>query len=233
MDLIFPPMAEGFFVSAQRAVIFANGELKDPEFVLSTIREDDYIVAVDGGLKHVFLLGLIPHILIGDLDSVLNENLVRLEKEDCDIIRFQPEKDETDLELAIQLVINKGFHNICVVSALGGRLDHSLGNLLMLTRPDLAEFNVRLEDGEIEAFLIRSRGQIKGKPGDVVSLLPITQSVKGVCTQGLLYPLREETLLRMQTRGISNEMLGDEAEVQITDGQLLCFHSHAAISELP
>ena len=220
-------------MSVQRAVIFANGELKDPESVLKKIKEDDYIIAVDGGLRFVFLLGLVPDVLIGDLDSVLQEYLVRLEKEDCDIIRFQPEKDETDLELAVQFALKNGFHKICIVSALGGRLDHSLGNLFMLTRPDLSDCDIRLEDGEIEAFLIRSNAQISGKPGDVVSLLPITQSVEGVCTEGLLYPLRNETLYKYRTRGISNEMLGEEALVNIKSGQLLCLHSHASISELP
>ena len=220
-------------MSAQRVVIFANGELNDPDAVLSIIREDDYIIAVDGGLKHVFLLGLVPHVLIGDLDSVLKEYLQRLEKEDCDIIRFQPEKDETDLELAFQFALQKGFHNICVVSALGGRLDHSLGNLFMLTRPEFSDCDIRFEDGKNEAFLIRSRGQIYGRPGDVVSLLPITHVVEGVSTEGLIYPLQEETLFRHQTRGISNEMLGEEALVKIKKGQLLCLHSHASISELP
>ena len=214
------------------AFIFVNGEMRDPKQVLAQISPDDFIVAVDGGLAYVLTLGLQPKVLIGDLDSVKEENLNRLDGTSCEIIRFPLEKDETDLELAFTYVLEKGCKQICVAAALGGRLDQTMGNVFMLTHPDLTDCKVRLDDGVEEAFLVGRRSLIFGKAGDTVSLLPLSPKVEGVVTEGLAYPLRSETLWAHLTRGISNQMLGDQAVVSTSEGHLLCLHSRSNL-ELP
>jgi thiamine pyrophosphokinase len=209
----------------QRAVIFVNGELPYLEALRRLIQPDDYLVAVDGGLRHVLALGLPPRLLIGDLDSVTSEQIAAMTARGVEVRRFAPRKDETDLQLAVQAVHEAGYRQVLLVAALGGRLDHTLGNLYLLTDPALADCEVRLDDGVEEVFLIRETGEVKGMAGDLVSLLPVEESASGVTTAGLEYPLRAEVLWRHQPRGVSNVMLGEKAGISVTDGTLFCIHT--------
>jgi thiamine pyrophosphokinase len=140
--------------------------------------------------------------------------------------RYPPEKDETDLELAIEAALEQGAASIQIVAALGDRLDHTLGNIYLLTQPRLASLDVRLMDGEQEVFLIRNETTLSGQPGQIVSLIPLMGPVPGVTTGQLAYPLRHETLYPDKTRGISNVMTAETATVSIDDGILLCIHTY-------
>jgi thiamine pyrophosphokinase len=164
-------------------------------------------------------------LLVGDLDSISPAVRTDLEDRGVEVVLLPTAKDETDTEAALRVVIERGATDITVFAALGGpRLDHLLGNLLLLTAPWLAPAQVTLVDGLHVAFLVRGDGSITGRPGDTVSLLPLTPVVEDVRTEGLLYPLRGEPLLQAQTRGVSNEMTGIEARVTHGKGALLLVH---------
>jgi thiamine pyrophosphokinase len=212
----------------ERAVLFANGELRNPAVVKEMLQPSDYLVCVDGGLRHLKSLGLRPHLLIGDLDSISAGEVLELECEQVRIQRYPVDKDETDLELAVLAVLKEGYRTLCVVAALGGRLDQTLGNLFLLTLPELSGCNIRMEDGVEEAFIIRAQETVNGQPGDTVSLLPLAGNVTGVVTRGLRYPLHAETLLFDHTRGISNVMLENQALIQVASGILLAIHTRNA-----
>ncbi len=211
-------------MSMARALVFVNGWIKDYAAVHSLVRPEDTIVAVDGGLNHLDLLGLTPNFLIGDLDSVDPNRIKILETAGIRLVRFQRDKDETDLELALRTSEVLAADQIIIIAALGGRLDQTLSNIALLMRPELMGKEVRLEDGCTEVFLIRSAGTIQGEPGDTVSLIPVSTPVTDVKTDGLMYPLKYETLYPDRTRGISNVLLGDGATVQTRNGILLCVH---------
>jgi thiamine pyrophosphokinase len=208
----------------QRALIFLNGELKNQEYIRSSIRPDDYLVAVDGGLHYLRCMGMAPHLLIGDLDSVDPDDLKWVKPEKTEIIKFPEEKDETDFELALGSVLKRGFTAIRVIAALGGRFDHALGNLFLISSAELIDSDVILDDGYQEVFLINRRTEINGCIGDVVSLLPYGKAVQRVKTFGLKYPLDFETLFPDRTRGISNELLQQKAFVDLDEGVLICIH---------
>jgi len=212
-------------MSAKRAILFVNGDLRKPETILSLIEPDDLLIAVDGGLRHLEALNLQPRLVIGDLDSITPQQLQDLRSDGVEIIRFPEKKDETDLELALDVVLKKGLKVIWVVGALGGRLDQTLGNIFLMGQPALQGFDIRLEDGVEQVFLVRSDLLVNGSPGDVVSLIPIAEEVSGVSTTGLEYPLKDATLFMHKTRGISNLMLEDTARIQVKDGALLCIHT--------
>jgi thiamine pyrophosphokinase len=212
----------------KRAVLFANGELRNPAVVAEMLRPADYLVCVDGGLRHMHSLGLRPNLLIGDLDSVSPGEVLELEREDVRIQRYPVDKDETDLELAILAALKEGYRTMRLVAALGGRLDQTLGNLFLLTLPELSGCDIRMEDGIEEAFIIRSREMVLGQPGDIVSLLPLAGSVTGVVTQGLRYPLHAETLWFDRTRGVSNVLLENQASIEVASGVLLVIHTRGA-----
>jgi thiamine pyrophosphokinase len=208
-----------------RAVIFANGELPDMQAARTILKSGDTLVAADGGLHHLQALNLTPSVLIGDLDSVDEADLRSLDGRDVTILRYPHEKDETDLELALDWAAGKGFRSIRVVGALGGRLDQTLGNLFLLTWSRLEGIDVRLDDGLEEILAIRTSATLFGSPGDTVSLLPLQGPARGIVTEGLRYLLKSETLWPERTRGISNELLGKLAVVSLEEGCLLCIHT--------
>lgn len=204
-----------------RCIIFANGTLPDPDSARRLIRPDDCILAADGGTRHALDLGLTPSIIIGDLDSATSDPLTDLGTK---LVQRPRDKNETDLELALDYAIQNGYREIVIIAALGGRLDQMLGNLSLLTDPRLSTFDFRLDDGVEQAFFCRDQAQVEGRRGDLVSLIPWGREVRGVRTEGLRWPLSNETLLPHKTRGISNELLGETASIKIESGLLLIVH---------
>jgi len=207
-----------------RIVLFANGELPAPEAILADLVPGDFLIAVDGGLRHLVTLNLTPDLIIGDLDSANPGDVERFASQGVEVQRYPIDKDETDLELALQAALDKQPSSIWIVAALGGRLDQTLGNIFLLTRPRPTGVDLRLVDGRQEVLLIEDRITLAGEPGQRVSLLPLLGEVTGVKAQGLAYPLDDETLYPDHTRGISNRMLGATASISISSGFLLCIH---------
>ena len=208
----------------QRIIIFANGELPDPDKARLLVRNDDYIICADGGTRHALALNIQPHLLIGDMDSAEKDQLHTLQNADVPMELFPHDKDETDLELAINRAIDLNPKQLLIVGALGGRLDQTLGNLALLIDARLSTMDVQLDDGVEQVFICRDRAEIRGKRGDLVSLIPRLGAVTGIRTQNLKWPLNDETLYPDKTRGISNEMLGDTASVAVGSGLLLIVH---------
>ena len=203
------------------AVVVA-GSLPADELDLASVAACDLLVAVDGGADALRRAGLVPSVLVGDLDSISPAALDDLRSLGVEVITLPTAKDETDTEAALRLAVDRGATDIKVFNALGGpRLDHLVGNLLVLPAPWLAPVRVVLVDGRHEAFLVRGDSPVQGRVGDTISLLPLTSTVEDVWTQGLLYPLRGEPLRQGQTRGVSNEMTGGHARVTHGPGELL------------
>ena len=213
-----------------RVVIFANGHLPDLEMARSMLRADDYLIAADGGANHLINMGMLPQIVIGDLDSVEEDTLFELTSAEVEIKQYSEDKDETDIELALQYAVGLQPSVILVIGALGGRLDQTLANLSLLTDPSLSQLDVRLDDGVEEVFFCRASGaesgqaEVRGRSGDTVSLIPWSGPVEGITTKGLQWPLYGETLQPYKSRGISNAMLAAKASISIQSGLLLIVH---------
>jgi thiamine pyrophosphokinase len=208
----------------QRIIIFANGELPDLDKARSLLRDGDTIICADGGTRHALALHTPPDLIIGDLDSAEENALKHFRAGGAAIESYPHDKDETDLELAIRRALDLQPEQILILAALGGRLDQTLANITLLTDSRLSAFDVRLDDGVEEIFLCRDQVQVRGRRGDIVSLIPWQGAVTEVQTQSLRWALRKETLYPDRTRGISNEMLGDLASVSIGSGLLLVVH---------
>ncbi len=221
-----PPPSEDFSLrsNGQRIIIFANGELPDLNKARSLLQTDDYIICADGGTRHAMALGVRPDLIIGDMDSADKSQLQKLREASVAIEAFSHDKNETDLELAINRAIELKPNQIMIVAALGGRLDQILANITLLSDPRLLESDVRLDDGVEEALLCRDQVDIRGKSGDIVSLIPWQGLVSEVETTNLKWPLRKEALYPDKTRGVSNEMISDRASVSIGSGLLLVIH---------
>ncbi len=208
----------------RRVVIFANGSLPDPERARALLRPDDIFIGADGGTQHLLALGLRPYAVVGDLDSLPPSLVERLQARGVSLHRYPPDKDETDLELALRHALEYRPEAIRVIGALGLRLDQTLANVALLAAPWLEGVDVRLDDGTEEVILIRSEATVEGHPGETVSLIPWGMPVEGVTTEGLRWPLRDETLYPDRTRGISNELTGPQAHIRIRSGWLIVVH---------
>ena len=208
----------------QRIIIFANGELPYLEKARVLLHPDDYIICADGGTRHALALGLTPHLVIGDMDSINKDEWQDLEKSGVSVELFPQDKNETDLELAIHRAIGLSPEQLLVIGALGGRLDQMLGNIALLSDNRLATLYARLDDGVEEIFFCRNQAQVHGRKGDIISLIPWGNPVHGILTKDLKWPLQNETLFPDQTRGISNEMTENVASVKIASGLLLIVH---------
>ena len=205
----------------QRTIILANGELPDLSLARLLLHADDYVICADGGIHYALALDLIPDLIIGDLDSADEEALQKFKDQDVKVESFPRDKNETDLELAIQRAMERNPTQIVIVAGLGGRLDQTLANITLLTDLRLSAVQVRLDDGLEEIFLCRDRAEIRGRSGDTVSLIPWQGAVSEVQTTNLKWALRKEILYPDKTRGISNEMTEDMASVVIGAGLLL------------
>jgi len=216
---------------AKRAILFVNGEVERYDFLEPLITNKDYLVAVDGGLRHLELLARQPHLLIGDLDSITTSQLKLMTYKKVEICKFPVEKNETDLELALLEVVKRGIDEILIIGALGGRLDQTLANLFLLLLPELSGKSVRLLTHNEEILLVTKMTVIDGNPGDVISLIPLKGDAVGVTTLGLKFPLHEETLLAEHSRGVSNSMISHRAEIEVKGGSLLLIHSNTKLEE--
>lgn len=216
-----------------RAVVFANGLLSDPEGVRVLLQPGDLLIAADGGSRHALALGLTPDILVGDLDSLDEKEVSHLESSGVEMIRHPAHKDFTDLELALHVALERGAAEVLVFGALGARWDQTLANLLLPAAAGLQGCRIALVDSGQEIRLIRGGEtlQVHGRPGDTLSLIPLSGDAHGVTTERLEYPLHGETLLFGATRGISNVLLGEIASVAVVEGLLLCVVIHQAMDD--
>ncbi len=213
-----------------RVILFVNGEFdtEDAEVASEQIRPDDLVITVDGGTRHAWASGVTPHVVIGDLDSLSSEEVARLRAAHTRVISFSPDKDETDLELALRYSVEQGATEIVVWGALGGRLDQTMANVLLLTLPELGGVDVRIvaRAGKETAFLVREAATITGQPGDTVSLIPLGGNAVGVTTDGLKWELHHEDLHFGPARGVSNVLKQASARVRLQRGMLLCVVIH-------
>jgi thiamine pyrophosphokinase len=149
-------------------------------------------------------------------------------------VRFEvhpARKDETDLELAIRLAIGEGADEIDLLAMLGGRLDQSLANMMLLARPDWSAARLRVVAGPEIAWPVRAgqTARIEGRPGETLSLIPLTPKVTGVTLTGVEWPLDGTTLQFGSTLTISNVLAASNARLQIKDGIVLVIHSKEVI----
>ncbi len=212
----------------KQALIFANGRIDNLEAVSRFRGVDNLIIAADGGARHCQKLGIMPNVLIGDFDSLNEAELIIYEKAGAEIIRHPARKDYTDLELALLHAKSIGATQAIVFGGLGLRWDQTLANLLLPASNELSQMRIQLIDGNQEITVLHAGDEYEfhGSPGDTVSLIPLNAETTGISTQGLEYPLANESLVFGSTRGISNVLVGTTASLHLEKGLLLCVVIH-------
>lgn len=213
-------------MSARHVVILANGQLPDPQRVRLHIQAADRLICADAGAAHAIALEVIPDVVVGDLDSLDPAHYATLKAAGVRFEVHPPLKDKTDLELAIHLAVAEGAAEIDLLGTQGGRLDQTLGNVLLLARPEWAGMRMRILEGDQTAWVLRDRQAciITATVGDTLSLLPLTPQVHGVTLSGVRWPLRDRTLYFGDTLTLSNALTQPSARVEVDSGILLIVH---------
>lgn len=208
----------------KRAIIFYNGDLSNLTNTKKYIQPTDYIICADGGARHAINLTITPHIILGDFDSLTEDQQLYFNLHGVETLQYKKEKDETDSELALHYAIEKGYKTILLFGVFGSRIDHMLTNIFALDYLKKLDTDVTIIEGNQEIRVINDHKVLHGKKGDLVSLIPLKGTAKKVTTKNLQYPLNDEDLLFGYSRGISNVFTKDTAEISVKEGLLLIIH---------
>jgi len=212
------PAEEG--VSEEIVVVVSGGEPPDPRAALA-VPLGAPVVAADRGLEHALALGLEVTVAVGDFDSASAEVVAAAEASGTRVVRHPADKDATDLELALDSAVALAPARILVIASEGGRLDHQLATLLLLGSERYAGAQVDAFVGGSRVHVVRGERSLKGSPGELVTLVPLHGPAEGVTTEGLVFPLRGETLDAGSTRGVSNVFAAETARISVGRGVLL------------
>lgn len=197
-------------------IVVAAGHSPDA-LMQAHLPKADGVIAADGGLDQALRLGLEPTMLVGDLDSISAEGLRWAEDRGLPIERHPRAKDATDLELALSIATQQA-DEVVVIDGGAGRFDHALGNLLLLGSSRWAGVALSAISGGGLVTVVREHRELRGKPGDVISLFAIGGVAHGVTTTGLRWALDGARLEPCSSLGTSNEMTGTEVTVSVSDG---------------
>ncbi|GIM27851.1 thiamine pyrophosphokinase [Clostridium polyendosporum] len=206
-----------------KSVIVAGGKMPSKELFLSEIKNADCLIAADRGAEVFYEYGVMPHILIGDFDSA--DKIVIDYFRDVEMVKFLPEKDYTDSELAFNRAIEKGSEEIVLLGCTGSRLDHVLGNLGLLRKALELNKRAKIKDDNNTIFLVEGKTTLCGNYGQTISFQCYGDVVKKLSIEGAKYPLKEYDLKIGDSRTVSNEFINTPIEVDFLSGKLLVIYS--------
>lgn len=210
-----------------KCIVVGGGDLTTTE--LERIKlEKQYLISADSGTIRLLDAGLVPDLAVGDFDSVGEQDLERIKSSGVLLLRFPKEKAHTDLHHAVQEALHLQATEISIYGALGGaRVDHALANIGLLEWISQrgATGIIYHQKNRIRLLSGPSHIQLVREGYSYVSLIPVSKQVRGITTKGMLYPLVNGTLVRGESRGISNELMQETASIQIAEGQCLVVES--------
>ena len=204
-----------------KAVIIANGNIKNQNYFSKIIKQADLIICADGGANHLKKMGILPHVIIGDFDSLSPQNKIFFEKNNLKIIKHSSDKDATDTELAADFAIEQNYNDITFIGVTGTRLDHTIANIFLLKKMAAFKKKCRIIDDNNEIFLVTDKITLTREKNSFVSIIPLTEKVEGITTSGLKYPLTNAEIKSGTSLGISNQFSEERALISLKKGILI------------
>ena len=210
--------------------VFAGGPIRDLEFVRQCMASNPPVdvICADGGARHAMSLGMVPRMIVGDMDSIRPAVEHHFHQMGVPFLKSPRRKNETDTELALEQALLLAPDKIWIWGGLGLRLDHTLANLSLLLRGRHYRTDIRLVDEWCEVFLVKHGAVIEGNPGQTISFYPMAGTVSGITLKGFEYPLHDGTMTLENPYGISNRLMEHRALVSIAEGFLLAILYHKA-----
>jgi len=209
----------------KKAIIIAHGNKPDTDVLKRYIDKDDLIICADGGAEYAFLAGYIPHVVVGDMDSLSKVQQTNLKKYDIEWISYPKHpKYQTDAELAIQHVLKEKFKQIVMFGIYGSRVDQSLATILFIAKQQQFDGQFVIVEDKQEIQIVSKSIEIKGKEGEIFSVIPLQQNATGVSIVRAMYPLKTQTIPYGSTLGISNEFKKSSVKISLQKGVVLVIH---------
>ncbi len=208
-----------------RYLIIANGTIRDYDFSKKIAEEADFIICADGGAKHLIRMGIMPDLVIGDLDSIQERDRAFFLGRGVEFRKFPARKDETDTELAVETAIAEGPDEIVLLGTSGTRLDHTLASAFLLKKILDAGIEGRMVDEHNTLHLIDRRIDLSGKIGDNLSIIPLSLTAEGICLHGVEYPLDKAVIALGSSLGISNRFSQEKVSITMDNGLLMVIRS--------
>lgn len=206
-----------------RCLIISGGAVERPEMLAEAVRQADRVICVDGGLKHIAALGLVPDLVVGDMDSVDRAELVKITHLGAVVKEYPADKDDTDTALALAEALAWQPDEIVLLGATGTRFDHTLANVHLLRVALEQGVRARIVNDYHEISLVAPHlpAVVEGKEEDLFSLLPLTEEVTGVNVSGARWPLENAVFRIGNPYGVSNRLAGARAEITVGRGLML------------
>lgn len=201
--------------------IIGNGEADNKYFCRRYISNLNLLIAVNGGTKNCYKLGITPDLIMGDVDSLPKKILNFYKKKEVRILSFPVEKDKTDTELAIEMALEFQPKEIYLFCMLGKRIDHMLCNIFIMEKIIRKSIKAIILNNETRMELINKNTRIDGKIGSIVSFISLSKKSDGISLKGFKYNLINGSLLRSQSMGISNIIKTNNAKIYIKKGLIL------------
>lgn len=207
------------------ALIVSSGDIKDYKLLKKVVENSNFIVGADGGVNHLLKIGKLPDAVLGDLDSIGKEELKVLKEKAIEINKFPSMKDETDTELCVNYLLEKGFKNINFMGVTGTRMDHTLGNIYLLKKIYKLGVKGTIINRNNRIYYTEDTISLRPREGYFVSIIPLNEEGVEVSLEGFLYPLKKEHLGLASTRGISNKIIKEYGNIKIHKGMALIIES--------
>ena len=206
----------------KRCVIVGGADIRSYAYIRSCLREDDYMIFCDSGLKHLDAFQVTPGLIVGDFDSHDNPQL------DVETIVLPCEKDDTDTVFAVKEAIKRGFDDFLLIGVVGARLDHTLGNVSILLYLDSIGKKGCIIDDYSEMEIVSKESALICDQYAFFSLLNISGIAKGITIENAKYPLNNAEITCEYQYGVSNEVTpGKTAKVTVKEGKLLLIKDRA------
>lgn len=206
----------------KRCVIVGGADINNYEYIKSCLRNDDFIVFCDSGLKRLESLQVKPGLIVGDFDSHDNPHL------DVETIVLPCEKDDTDTVFAVKEAIKRGFDDFLLIGVVGARLDHTLGNVSILLYLDALGKKGTIIDDYSEMEIVSNEPAYICDQYTFFSLLNISGIAKGITIENAKYLLDNAEITCEYQFGVSNEVLrGKVAKITVKEGKLLLIKDRA------
>ena len=204
-----------------KAIIVTGGNKPSKKLLNSYIKSGDLII----GSEYLYDYEIMPNIILGDFDSISEEKLKKIEEKQVEIIKFPPEKDYTDTEIAIMEAMKRGADTIYLFGGLGTRADHSLGNIGLLLTTKNKGARLLIVDDHNKIYLADKNMSLNGSQGEIISFHALSDVVKGFEIRGAKYNLNSYDMHLLDPRAVCNEFIDTPINIKYESGELLIIHA--------
>ncbi|MEQ3337129.1 thiamine diphosphokinase [Clostridium butyricum] len=208
-----------------KAIIVTGGNKPSKKLLNSYIKSGDLIIGADKGSEYLYDYEIMPNIILGDFDSISEEKLKKIEEKQVEIIKFPPEKDYTDTEIAIMEAMKRGADTIYLFGGLGTRADHSLGNIGLLLTTKNKGARLLIVDDHNKMYLADKNMSLNGSWGEIISFHALSDVVKGFEIRGAKYNLNSYDMHLLDPRAVCNEFIDTPINIKYESGELLIIHA--------